>query len=64
MKRYILSAALMMLSGTAFSADMMTTEPAAARNACSGHVEAYLGGINFSGGGNSETDFAIGRAHV
>lgn len=50
----------MMLSGTAFAADMTTTEPAAARNACSGHVEAYLGGINFSGGGGSDTEFAYG----
>ncbi|WP_146215568.1 hypothetical protein [Hoeflea marina] len=39
---------MMILSSSAFAADpvsMAPAEPAAVRNACSGHVEAYLGGV-------------------
>ena len=60
MKTYMLSAALVMMAGTALAADPMTGAPMTAHNACSGHVEAYLGGIYASGSGNSDTNFTYG----
>ena len=54
MKRYILGAALTTLSGTAFAADTMTATPAA-HNSCSGHVEAYIGGLYATADGLNDT---------
>ena len=66
MKKYMISAAAMLLSGTAYAADPVTATPIVApvitHNACMGNVEAYLGGITFSGGGNDETYFTYGGA--
>lgn len=75
MKTYILSTALVMMAGAAFAADPIvlipvmdkpmasTTMPA--RDACSGHVEAYLGGLTAMGGNDDIflTGGGTGRAN-
>lgn len=50
----------MMLSGSAFAADLTSTEPTAPRDACSGHVEAYMGGLDVSGHGVDDTFLTYG----
>ncbi|PWW01833.1 hypothetical protein DFR52_102497 [Hoeflea marina] len=60
MKKYMISAAAVLLSGTAYAADPMMAAPMAAHNSCMGNVEAYLGGLHLSGDGDSETYFVYG----
>ncbi|PWW01831.1 hypothetical protein DFR52_102495 [Hoeflea marina] len=53
MRHYLLTACLALASTSAFAADMIVAAPESApmqsRSACSGHIEAYLGGAKTSG---------------
>lgn len=57
MKRYLLTACLALASTTAFAADPAGFAATQARDACSGHIEAYLGGADTSGDLTGDTVF-------